>query len=49
MPMTSKPMAMPSGMTEVARSSRINTDATTAPTPVPMATTPTSVAACVVL
>jgi hypothetical protein len=46
---TSRPMAMPSGMTAVARSSRMRIEATTAPTAVPMATTPTSAEACVVL
>ena len=40
---------MPSGMTLVAWSSRIRIDASTAPTAVPMATTPTSEEACVVV
>ncbi|VZR47548.1 Uncharacterised protein [Escherichia coli] len=42
-------MAMPSGMTLVAMSSRMRMDATTAPTAVPMATTPVSAEAWVVL
>ena len=48
MPSTSSPMAMPSGMTRVAWSSRMRSEATTAPAAVPMATTPTSAEACVV-
>jgi hypothetical protein len=46
---TSRPMPMPSGITRVAWSSRMRRDATTAPTAVPSATTPTSAEACVVL
>ncbi len=46
---TSTPMAMPSGMTLVAMSSRMRIDATAAPTAVPRATTPDSDEACVVL
>jgi hypothetical protein len=46
---TSSPMAMPSGITLVAMSRRMRSDATTAPTAVPMATTPTRAEACVVL
>ena len=49
MRITSRPMAMPSGITLVAPSSRMRTDANTAPAAVPMATTPTSAEACVVL
>ena len=40
---------MPSGITLVAMSSRMRIDATTAPTAVPIATTPVSDEACVVL
>ena len=40
---------MPSGITLVAWSSRMRMEATTAPTAVPIATTPTSDDACVVL
>ena len=40
---------MPSGITLVAWSSRMRMDASTAPTAVPMATTPTREDACVVL
>jgi hypothetical protein len=40
---------MPSGITLVAMSSRMRIDATMAPTAVPMATTPVSAEACVVL
>ena len=46
---TNNPMPMPIGMTRVAWSSRMRIDAITAPTAVPMATTPTSDEACVVL
>ena len=46
---TSRPMAMPMGITRVATSRRMRIDATMAPTAVPMATTPTSADACVVL
>ena len=42
-------MPMPIGITLVAMSSRMRIDATTAPTAVPMATTPLSDEACVVL
>ena len=49
MPITSRPMAMPSGITLVAWSRRMRTDASTAPTAVPIATTPTREEACVVL
>ena len=47
--MIKSPIAIPSGMTLVAMSSRIRIDATTAPTAVPMATTPVSDEACAVL
>ena len=47
-PITSRPIATPSGITRVACSSRIAHDATTAPIAVPIATTPTSDEACVV-
>ena len=46
---TSTPMAMPSGITRVACSKRMRIDATTAPTAVPTATTPTKDEACVTL
>ena len=46
---TSRPIAMPSGITLVAVSSRMRTEATTAPTAVPSATTPERLEACVVL
>ncbi|MOA45936.1 hypothetical protein D3C78_1683890 [compost metagenome] len=49
MQITSTPMAMPSGITRVAVSSFMYVEAATAPTAVPMATTPTSDEACVVL
>ena len=45
---TSNPMPMPNGMTLVALSRRIFIEATTAPTAVPSATTPTSDEAWVV-
>ena len=48
-PITSTPMAMPSGITLVAWSSRIRIDAMTAPTAVPIATTPTSAEASFVV
>ena len=41
---SSSPMAMPSGMTRVALSSRMRIDASTAPAAVPIATTPVSAA-----
>ena len=46
---TSSPMPMPRGITKVACSKRMRMDATTAPTAVPMATTPTSEDAWVTL
>ena len=46
---TNRPMPMPSGITRVAMSRRMRMDATTAPTAVPMATTPTKLDAWVVL
>ena len=46
---TSTPIRMPSGITLVAMSRRIFTEATAAPTAVPSATTPDSDEACVVL
>ena len=46
---TSTPMATPSGITRVATSRRMRMDATTAPTAVPTATTPTKDEACVTL
>ncbi len=46
---TKQPIAMPKGMRRVAWSSRIFIEATTAPTAVPMATTPTKLDACVVV
>ena len=46
---TSKPMPMPKGIKLVAWSRRMRIDARTAPTAVPMATTPTNEEACVVL
>ena len=46
---TSTPMPIPMGITRVAMSRRIFIDATTAPTAVPMATTPVSEEACAVL
>ncbi|MCY1557099.1 hypothetical protein D9M68_939150 [compost metagenome] len=49
MQITSTPMAMPRGITRVAWSSRMRSEATTAPTAVPSATTPTSEEAWVVL
>ena len=45
---TSSPIAMPIGITLVAWSRRMRIEATTAPTAVPIATTPTSAEACVV-
>ena len=46
---TKIPIAIPKGIKRVAWSRRIFIDATTAPTAVPMATTPTKLDACVVL
>ena len=46
---SSSPIAMPSGITRVAMSRRMRMDAATAPTAVPMATTPVRADACVVL
>ena len=46
---TNRPMAMPRGITRVACTNRMRKEATTAPTAVPMATTPTSEDAWVVL
>jgi hypothetical protein len=48
MQITIKPIAMPSGITVVAWSSRMRSEATTAPTAVPSATTPTRADASVV-
>ena len=47
-PTIKTPIAMPSGMTLVAWSRRMRTEATMAPAAVPIATTPTSDEACVV-
>jgi hypothetical protein len=49
--MTSKamPIKIPKGMMRVACSKRMRMEATTAPTAVPIATTPTKLDACVVL
>ena len=49
MPSTTTPMAMPRGMTLVAWCSFMRMDAITAPTAVPIATTPTSPEAWVVV
>ncbi|MNU06876.1 hypothetical protein D3C72_2522240 [compost metagenome] len=49
MRISNSPMPMPSGITLVAMSRRMRMDATTAPTAVPMATTPTRADAWVVL
>ena len=48
MPITKMPMPMPSGITRVAWCSFMRMEATTAPTAVPMATTPTKLEAWVV-
>ncbi len=48
-PITSTPIPMPSGITPVAWSSRQRSEASTAPMAVPIATTPTSEEACVVV
>ena len=46
---TAPPIAMPSGMTRGPSSSRMRSDATMAPTAMPMATTPCKADACVTL